>query len=102
MVVESGKSTDATEAVSVEHVAAVKEDVVAIRIAPTTPGTVSKSKIFIGISEVPIGVLFRETDKNMLSMNASLLSMVVDAETAVHVGCVSMVEDDRSQKLILI
>ena len=78
MVVESGKSTDATEAVSVENVAAVKEDVVAIRIAPTTPGTVSKSKIFIGISEVPIRVLFRDTDKNMLSRNASLLSMVVD------------------------
>ena len=36
---DSVKSTDVTEAVAVEEVAAVVEDVVAIQISPTKPGT---------------------------------------------------------------
>ena len=56
MVVGTGKAIDATEAVAV-----VEEDTVAIRIAPTTHGMVLIFKIFIGISEVPIRVILRET-----------------------------------------
>ena len=43
------KETYPTEAVVMEEVAAVEEDVVAIRIAPTTPGTVLIYNIFMGI-----------------------------------------------------
>ena len=58
-VVVYGKDTDTTEAVAVEEVAAVEEDVVDIRVAPTIPGTVLMSYIFLGISTVSIIVLFR-------------------------------------------
>ena len=54
----AGKVTYTTEAVSVKEVVEVEEDVVAIRIAPTTPGTVLISKIFLVISKVMIGMLF--------------------------------------------
>ena len=59
LVVVYGKDTDTTEAVAVEEVAAVEEDVVDIRVAPTIPGTVLMSYIFLGISTVSIIVLFR-------------------------------------------
>ena len=60
MVVDSVKATYPTEAVVMEEVAAVEEDVVAIRIAPTTPGTVLIYNIFMGISELPIEMIFME------------------------------------------
>ena len=40
MVVGYGKVTDVTEALAVEEVSLVEEDLVEIRTAPTTPGMV--------------------------------------------------------------
>ena len=59
MVVDTGKVTDATEEVDVEDMATAEEDVVAIRISHTTPGMVLTSERLLGISAVPIGMLFR-------------------------------------------
>ena len=42
-----------------EEMAVSEEDVLAIQISPTTPGTVLTSEILLGISAVPIGMLFR-------------------------------------------
>ena len=72
MVAESGKATGVTEAVTVKYVATVEEDVVAIYILPLTTVTVLISKIFIGILEVPIGMLFRETVDHLLAANADV------------------------------
>ena len=94
---DSGKATDGKE-----DVAAVEEDVVSILIDPTTPGKLLTSNIFLGISEVPIGMLFRETVDHMLVVNTAVEIMVVDTVTTAHVGCVAMEEDGRFQKLILI
>ena len=57
----SGKSTDATDAATVEEVAAGEEDVEDIRISPKTPVMVLTSKIFLGISAVTIDITFRGT-----------------------------------------
>ena len=54
----------------------VEKDMVAIQIPPTTPGTVLIYNIFLGISAVPIGILFRETVKHMLAVNAAMQSLV--------------------------
>ena len=59
MVVDSGKATDTAEVVVMEEVSVVEEILMVIRITPTTPGMVLISEIFLGISAVPIGVLFR-------------------------------------------
>ena len=75
---------------------------VAIRTAPTTPGTVLISEIFLWISEMPIGMLFRETAKHTLAVNPAVQRLVTDAVTTVHTGDVDVAEDDISQKLILI
>ena len=56
----------------------------AIRIAPKTPGTVFIFDIFIKISAVPIGMLFRDTVDHMLDANAAVQSMVEDVVTTVH------------------
>ena len=69
---DAGKLTDATKAVAVEKVAMVEEDMVTIRISPITPGPLLTSKIFLGISSVPVGILFRETVKHMLAANADV------------------------------
>ena len=88
-----GKVIDATEAVAVEDVAAVKEDVVAIRIAPTTPRTVFTYKIFLGISEVSIGMIFGETVNHMLAVNSDVQRLVADAVTTAHAGGVVVAKD---------
>ena len=49
MLVNSGKATDASELVSVEEVAVVEEEEVAICISCITPGTVLISEIIIGV-----------------------------------------------------
>ena len=67
MVVDSGKAIDVMDAVAVEEVAMVEEEVVVLRIAPTTLVTVFIFKIFLGISAVPIGVPFRGTFEHMLA-----------------------------------
>ena len=92
MVLDAGKVTYATEELAVEEVTVVEEDGVAIRIAPTKPGMIFISWIFIGISEVPTGMLFRETVENMLAVNTSVLRLVLDPETAVHAGDMAMAE----------
>ena len=102
MVVDAFKATDVKEAVEVEEAAEVEEDTVKIRIAPTTPGTVLISNIFLGISSVPIGVLFKKEVENMLSVNTDMQSLVVNAVTMAHAGNVDMAEEDISKKLIMI
>ena len=102
MVVDYGKDTDAAEVVDVEEVATVKEVVVAIHIIPKTPGIVLTSQIFIGISAVPFGVLFRKTPEHILSANIAVEIMVTDAVTMGHAGNVAMSEDVIFHKLILI
>ena len=72
MVVDSGKATDSTEEVYMEEVDTVEEDVVVIQISPTTPGMVLISDRFLGISAVPIGVLFRETVEHILAFKATV------------------------------
>ena len=49
MVVGAGKATDATEAVAVEVVSMVEEDMVGIHIVPTTHVMLLKPDIFLGI-----------------------------------------------------
>ena len=102
MVVDSGKATDSTEEVYMEEVDTVEEDVVVIQISPTTPGMVLISDRFLGISAVPIGVLFRDTVKHLLVINIAVQRLVADAVTTVHAGWVGVAEDNRSQKLKLI
>ena len=89
LVVGNGKATDKTEAVAKEKVVVVEEDVVAIRINHTTPGIVLKSKIFIGISEVTIGMICREKVKHMLAANAAVEGLVADMATTAHMGDVA-------------
>ena len=57
----------------------------AIRIAPTTPGTVFISNRFIVILVVPIGMVFRETVDHMLAVNAAVQSLS-DAAMTLHAG----------------
>ena len=90
MFVGAGKATDATDVVDVEEVVMVVEDVVAIRIAPTTSGMVLVPKRFIRISELLIGMPFRGAVKHMLDFNASVEELVADAVTTVHVGAVDV------------
>ena len=77
-----------------DEVAVVQEDVAMIRIVPTTPGTVLTSDIFLSISAVPIGMLFRKTGGHMLAVNVSMQSLVSDAVTTVHAGNVAVAEDN--------
>ena len=98
----SVKVMEVMEAVSLEEVATVEEDVMEIRIDPKTPGMVLISNRFISISAVPIGMLFRETVEIMLAANTAVQSLVAEAVTAVHAGNADVAEDDRSQKLMLI
>ena len=102
MVVYTGKSIDAIDAVVVEEVAAVEEVLVVILIAPTTPGTVLILNIFIGIAAVPVMMLFRETVNNMLDISTDMQRLVVDVVTTVHAGGMDVAEDDIFQKPILI
>ena len=88
MVVDSGKATYKTEAVS-----EVEEDVVSIHISPTTYGPVFISEIFIGISEILIGVIFRETVNNMVAIDAAMQRLVSDVIRTMHPGEVEVVED---------
>ena len=92
MVVGAGKSTDASEALAMEEVAAGEEDVVTIRIASTTYGMVLKSKIFLGISAVPIGMHLKGTVKHLLDINADVGRLVAEAVTAMHAGDVAVAE----------
>ena len=69
-----------------DEVAVVQEDMAIIRIVPTTPGTVLTSDIFLSISEVPIGMIFRETAKHMLAVNSVVQSLAVDVVTMLHAG----------------
>ena len=55
----AGKLTDTMDAVAVEEVAMVEEDVVTISISPTTPGMLLTSGIFIRISAVTISMPLR-------------------------------------------
>ena len=71
----------------------MEEDVVAIGISPTTPGR---------ISEVPIGMILRETIKYMLAVNAAIESLYADAVTTKNVGDVTVADDRIFQKLKLI
>ena len=73
----------------------------AIPIAHKTPVTVLISKIFLGISAVPIMMLFRETADHMLAVNVAVKRPVVVSLAAVHIGCMAVVEDNRYHKLIL-
>ena len=102
MVVDTGKATDTKDSVAVEEVATVREDVVVTRVASKTLVTVLISRRFIGISEVPIGILFRDTVEHMLAVNAAVKRLVVDAEMTVHLWDVAVEEDDIYQKLKLI
>ena len=102
MVVDSGKAIDVMDAVAVEEVAMVEEEVVVLRIAPTTLVTVLIFKIFLGISAVPIEVLFMKTFRHMLSVNTSVQRLVADVVRTVHAGDSSVAEDNIFQKLILI
>ena len=74
----------------------------AIRIAPTTPGTVFISNRFIVILVVPIGMVFRETVDHMLAFNASVERLVAETVKIEHAGDVVVVEDGIFQKLELI
>ena len=89
---DSGKETDLKEAVVVEEVATVEENIVDIRIPSTTPGKVLITEIFIRISTVPIGMLFREMVNHMLAVKAFVKSLAEDAVTAVHVGELAVAE----------
>ena len=90
MIMESGKAIDATNAVAMEDMDVVEEDVVVIQIDPTTPGMVLTSKIFLGILEVLNGILFRDTDEHMLAINAAVIRLVEEKVTEVHMGDVSI------------
>ena len=90
------------EAVDVEEVAAVEEEVVVIQISPTTPGMVLISKRFRVILALPIGMHFREMVENILSVNEAVQNLVADTVMAVHVGDVVVAEDNIYYKLILI
>ena len=94
---DTGKAKDVPEAVAMEYVA-----VVVIQITPKIPGTVLISKIFLGILAVPIGMLFRETIRHMITVNAAVQRLVADVVTAVYEGDVVMEDDGRFQKLKLI
>ena len=85
-----------------EEVSVVEDYVVVIRISPTTHGEVLIYERFIGISAVPIRLLFREMVKEMLVTNTVVQRLVADVETMVHVGHVAVAEEDRSKKLKLI
>ena len=85
-----------------EDVADMEEEVVAIRIAPSKPGTVLTSEIFIRILAVPIGMLSREMVEHMLAVNTSMERTEADAVTAVHEGDVDVAEDGTYHKLKLI
>ena len=81
---ESDKATDEMEVVAVEKVAAAEEDVVAIHIAPATPGTVLIFEIFIEISSVLIGMIFSETVKHFFPVNVDVQSLVAGVVMMVH------------------
>ena len=102
MAVDEVKSTYAKEAVYMEEVDVIEEDIVAIHIAPTTPGVVLIFDRFLGISAALIGMLFRETSKHMLAVNAAVKNLVADVVIKVHAGGVAVVEYNKFQKLILI
>ena len=51
---------------------------------------------------MPIGVLFRETINHVLAVNVGTKILVGGVVTTVHAGDVTVVEDDRIQKLVLI
>ena len=97
MVVGTVKATDATEAVAVEAV-----DVVAIQIAPTKPGTMLVSKVFIGISAVLIGMPLRGMVKHTPTVNADVGGLGLHVVMTAHMEDLVVVEDVRFQKLILI
>ena len=73
---DAAKAIDATEVVAVVEVYLVEEDVVATRISPTPPVTVLIYGIFLVISAVPIGMLFREMTERMLSINVFVKRLV--------------------------
>ena len=102
MVVGTGKATDAIEAVAVEDVAVVEENVAVILIAHTIPGMVLTSNRYIRILIVPIGMPFRGTVKRMLAVNVSMERLAADALMTGHVGDLDVAEEGRFQKLILI
>ena len=99
---DSCKVTDTTEVVDVEDVSVVEEGVMSVQITPITLGMVLISEIFIGISVVSIGILFRETVNHMLTVNTAMKSLVAEAVTKVHAGDMVVAEYIRSQKLKLI
>ena len=65
----------------------------------TTTTMVLTPDIFLGISEVPIGKIFRETVENILSVNIDVQRLVADAVMTVHAGYMAVAEDSISQKL---
>ena len=99
---DSCKVTDTTEVVDVEDVSVVEEGVMSVQITPITLGMVLISEIFIGISVVSIGILFRETVNHILTVNTAMKSLVAEAVTKVHAGDMVVAEYIRSQKLKLI
>ena len=50
----------------------VEEDVMAIQNDPKIPGMMLTSNRLVGISAVPIGVIFRETVNHMLDSNVDM------------------------------
>ena len=64
----------------------VEEDMVAIRITPTTPVTVLIYEIYIRISAVLIGIIFRYTVEHILDFNAFVQRLVEDTVMTEHLG----------------
>ena len=73
-----------------------------IWIASTIPRTVLIYETFLGISVVPIGMLFIETVDHILSVNAAVKRLVVVAVTTANDVNMGMAEDSRTHELILI
>ena len=88
MFMGTDRVIDATKAVAM-----VEEDGVVIWIAPTTPGMVLRSEIFLDISAVPIGMPFGETVKYMLDVNTSMESLELDVVTMAHARDVDVAEE---------
>ena len=102
MVMDSGKVTDVIEVMVMEEGKTVEEGMMDIRIAPKTPGTVLTSERFLGISAVTSGMLFMETVNHMSAVNTAIQRLLADAVKMAHAGGAVVIEDGRSQKLLLI
>ena len=85
-------ATDQVGSVVLEEVAMVEEEVVMIWISPKTSGTLLILKIFVGISKVRIGVIFRVMLEHVLDVNTALQRLVADVKTTLHTADVAVAE----------